>query len=96
VWVKRLSFLGRLDITKDIPFEKFVLDTRYTGNLLVLTIVVTLIGVSIYVLISLILKTKELWTFANLMKRVFVKRSFGTISLKEKEPVSSTPTETTA
>src|SRR3972149_11531965 len=44
VWVKELSFLGRIDADKYIPFQRFVLDTRYTANLLILTMFVLLTG----------------------------------------------------
>src|SRR4029079_19588228 len=44
VWVKQLSFLGQVDISNNIPFELFVLDTRYTINLLILTIFVMVSG----------------------------------------------------
>lgn len=95
VWIKRLSFLGKIEITKNLPFEKFVLDTRYTGNLLILTMVVTLIGIAVYVIISAILKSEELGVFMNLVKRTFVKRQITPIPQKETETLAPTPTETT-
>ena len=87
VWVKRLSFLGKIEITRNIAFEKFVLDTRYTTNLLILTIVVTLTGLLVYLGLSIVLKTKEVETFFNLLKRIVVGRKIGPISEKEKESV---------
>ena len=87
VWVKRLSFLGQIEITKNIPFQKFVLDTRYTVNLLILTVIVGIIGVAIYLGVSILLRTKEVNTFFNLVKRILVKREVGHISEKEKESV---------
>lgn len=94
VWVKGLSFFWRLDsVTKNIPFEKFVLDTRYTGNLLVLTIAVTLLGGIVYLLVALILKSKELFFFIDLVKRAMVKRGFASISTKESETVTPQPSE---
>jgi len=95
VWVKRLSFLGKIEATKAINFQKFVLDTNYTLNLLMLTIVVGLLGVGVYIFVSWLLKVKELGTFANLIKRVFVFKKLGKLSVKEQEPVIPTPTETT-
>lgn len=65
VWVKKLSFISSLDL----PFERFVLDTRYTGNLLILTVFVGLIGISIYILCLIILKSKEINMFKILFKR---------------------------
>ncbi len=74
VWIKKLSFIGNLDI----PFEKFVLDTRYAGNLLLLTFVVGLIGVVLYVLILKLFKSAELDTFTNLVKRMVLGQKSGT------------------
>jgi putative peptidoglycan lipid II flippase len=65
VWVKKLSFIANMDL----PFEKFVLDTRYAGNLLILTIFVGLIGISIYLIGLVLMKSKELETFKTLFKR---------------------------
>lgn len=86
VWVKRLSFMGGLGV-ENIHFEKFVLDTRYTTNLLALTIVVILLGGIVYLGISILLKSKEVGFFFNLMKR-FIARKVGPISVKEEEPIA--------
>jgi putative peptidoglycan lipid II flippase len=86
VWVKRLSFMGGLGI-ENIHFEKFVLDTRYTTNLLILTIVVIILGGIVYLGISVLLKSKEVGFFFNLMKR-FISRKVGPISTKEEEPIA--------
>lgn len=93
-WVKRLSFLGKIEIAKNIPFEKFVLDTQYTINLLILTIMVCAIGISVYILTSLILRSEELWDFIKLVKRLFAKK-LGGIPAKEPESIVPTPTDTT-
>lgn len=66
VWIKKMSFVSNLDL----PFDKFVLDTRYTGNLLVLTFIVGVIGISIYLTILKILGSTELETFIKLIKRI--------------------------
>lgn len=95
VWVKRLSFLTQLDAVKNLPFEKFVLDTRYTVNLLILTVIVTLVGIMVYIFVSAMLKSEELGIFLNLIKRIFVKRQITPIPQKETETVTPTPTETT-
>jgi len=92
VWIKRLSFLGRLDGTKGINFEKFVLDTRYTVNLLVLTAFVVSVGMIVYLTVSILLKSKEVWYFFNLVGRV-VRRKVAPIPAKESEPVTPTPTD---
>ena len=95
VWVKRLSFLGKIEASSVIPFEKFVLDTRYTGNLLVLTIAVSLIGAFIYLGIAIVLKQKEVWVFFDLLKRTFIKHKIAPIPLKKQEQITPTQTDTT-
>lgn len=92
-WVKRLSFLGKIDIAKNIPFEKFVLDTQYTINLLILTVFVCAIGALVYILISLILRSEELWDFVRLIRRLITKRLGIGIPTKEPEPVAPSPTD---
>jgi len=92
VWVKRLSFLGKIEASHFLPFEKFVLDTRYTVNLLILTMLVSLIGVSVYLGLAAILRINEVWIFFNLIKRIFLRRKVAPIPAKEAEPVSPTPT----
>lgn len=76
VWIKKLSFISNLDL----PFEKFVLDTRYAGNLLILTTIVGIIGILVYLIILKILKSTELETFVNLFKRMLVGQKFSTIA----------------
>jgi len=95
VWVKRLSFLGKIEATRNLPFEKFVLDTRYTGNLLILTFIVGLVGVLFYIFISAILKSEELGVFLNIIRRTLIKRQVSPIPQKETETIAPTPTETT-
>jgi putative peptidoglycan lipid II flippase len=96
VWVKRLSFLGKIEAASFLPFEKFVLDTRYTINLLILTAIVSLVGLLVYMGLAVLLKTKEVWIFFNLVKRTLIKRKVAPIPTKEAEPITPTPTETTS
>lgn len=86
VWVRRLSFLGRVEGIENIHFEKFVLDTRYTINVLVLTVFVTAIGILIYILVSLLLRSKELFYFTDMIGRAF-KKNIKPLGEKELEPV---------
>lgn len=80
VWIKKLPV--------NLPFEKFVLDTRYTGNLLLLTIMVIVVGAGVYFLISYFLKSQELSNFIGLIRRFFVSKKVEPVPLKETEPVS--------
>jgi hypothetical protein len=93
VWVKRLSFLGSLDSAKYIPFEKFVLDTRYTFNLLVLTVLVATVGGAIYIFLSILMKSDQVWTFFNLLKRL-LKRRVAPIPQKEQETITPSASDT--
>lgn len=79
VWIKKISFISNISL----PFEKFVLDTRYAINLLVLTVVVGLIGVTVYILVLKLFKSKELETFFNLFKRMLVGQKFTTVPAEE-------------
>jgi hypothetical protein len=72
----------------NLPFEKFVLDTRYTANLLVLTIIVILAGGIVYFLISYLLKSEELANFVGLIKRSLISRKIASVPVKETETVS--------
>lgn len=94
VWIKELSFFGRVDSVRNLPFEKFVLDTRYTWNLLTLTIIVVFVGTAIYFGVLFLLKSKELWYFLDLLKRIFVNRKVEPVPVKETETVSPNPTDT--
>jgi len=96
VWVKKLSFLGKIDGLENVNFEKFVLDTRYTVNLLILTVFVTAVGSLIYLTISWILKSEDLVYFLNFLKRIFSNTKFKKLIKKEMEPMSEPPKETTS
>lgn len=85
VWVKRLSFLTDIKAFESLDFENFVIDTRYTSNLIILTVITGLIGGMVYLLASFILRSEELTDFIGLIK----KRSFR-ISKNETEPLTRT------
>jgi len=93
VWIKKLSFLGKIEGVKNIDFERFVLDTRYTVNLLVLTLFVILIGSATYICISFLLKSEELGYFLGLIRKIIIRRKVEPIPAKETEPVAPTPTD---
>ncbi len=79
VWIKKLSFVANADL----PFEKFVLDTRYTVNLLILTTIVGIIGFIVYMLFLKVVRSKELETFINLFKRMLLGQKFTTVPTDE-------------
>ena len=95
VWVKKLSFLGKIEAAKNLAFERFVLDTRYTSNLVVLTFFVSLVGGLVYILVSILLKSEQVWNFFSLIKRVLGRR-IAPIPPRESEPVSPAPTDVTS
>lgn len=94
VWVKRLSFLTGSSLTSNFPFENFVLDTRYTFNVLVLTIVAFAIGMLIYVGLSLLFRVEETTYFLRVAKRIIQRKILPGIPAKEQEPVSPTTGDT--
>ncbi len=83
VWVKRLSFLTDFYVIKNLNFESFVVDTRYTLNLLTLTVVTAAVGIIIYFAASYFLRSSELKDFVSLVKR----RTFS-LSKHEEEPIT--------
>jgi hypothetical protein len=94
VWVKRLSFLSGVDVTRTFPFERFMLDTRYTGNVIILTVMTFLVGAFIYTLLSLLFRIPEANYFLSTAKKVIVKRMLPPIPPKEQEPITpSTDTQ---
>lgn len=94
VWVKSLSFLSGIDVTNNFPFQRFVLDTRYTANLLILTIMTFVIGLTVYVLVSLFLQIPETKYFFSVFKKLILKKVIPEIPSREQEPVSPTTTDT--
>ena len=94
VWIKQLSFLGKMEGVRNIVFEKFVLDTRYTINLLVLTVFVILVGGVVYLGFSLILRSKELAYFTGILGKAVIGRKVGGIPEKETETVAPPPSDT--
>jgi putative peptidoglycan lipid II flippase len=95
VWVKRLSFLSGVEVAKTFPFERFMLDTRYTGNVIILTGMTFLVGAIIYTLLSLLFKIPEARYFLRVARRVITKRTLPPLPPKEQEPITpSTDTQT--
>lgn len=94
VWVKRLSFLSGIDLTTTFPFEKFVLDTRYTFNVLILTIVAFLLGMLIYIALSLLFRVEETTYFLNTAKKLIQRKILPALPTREQEPISPTTGDT--
>lgn len=83
VWVKRLSFLSGIGPEALLSFPRFVLDTRYTFNLMILTFMVSLVGGFLYLGISFLLRSEELISLTRALRRI--RRA--TIQEKEVESV---------
>jgi hypothetical protein len=49
----------------------------------------------VYLVLSVILKNREVYTFANLARRVIIKGKVSPIPKEEQEPVAPTPEDTT-
>lgn len=86
VWVKR-----GINPSLLIPFDKLILDTRYTVNLIILTAVVGIVGLASYVITAYLFKSSELAAFVEVIRR---NRMFLRITRKL-EPVTETPTSDT-
>lgn len=84
VWDKRLSFLGRWGLILPTTFDRLLLDTRYTVNLLFLTILVAFIGVISFLLVAWLLRVKELALFS----RIFTKLRGFRLSVSAEEDLS--------
>lgn len=84
-WVKQLSFLNR---NVQIPFEGFVLDTRYTVNLIILTFMTFMIGMVTYVAVSYLIRVPEVSYFFGVIKKFVRGKRIPGIPAKEQEPVS--------
>lgn len=72
----------------NLPFEKFVLDTRYAANLLALTVIVVIAGGAVYLMVSYLLRSQELINFIGLVKRFFASKKVFPVPEKETETVS--------
>lgn len=72
VWDKKLSFLGSLGLALPIGFQNFVLDTRYTMNLVFLTLLVATIGLFVYLLVAALLKVREVEILARWISKLFL------------------------
>jgi len=86
VWVKSLSFIGSSAVVRNLNFENFVLDTRYTVNLIILSGFVGLLGLGIYLFLSWIVRAQELYAFARLLTRKKEPLNIPTESVTEIEP----------
>lgn len=65
VWDKRLSFLGDVGLALPTTFQVFVLDTRYTINLIFLTLLVVTIGMLVYIGMAALLGCREVELLAR-------------------------------
>jgi len=69
-WDKRLSFLHWVGLKLPTTFEYFVLDTRYTFNLILLTFFVALVGFLSYLFLSWLFRVEEVAILKKLMAKL--------------------------
>lgn len=67
-WDQQISFLGRFALPEQ--WEDFVLDTRYTKNLIILTGFVAFMGAAVYLLSCWLLRVKEIAIFSQIFQRI--------------------------
>lgn len=91
-WDKKLSFLGEIGIGLPTTFDRFVLDTRYTLNLVVLTIFVGLVGIILYLVLAYILKIEELRVIVKTIQRL--SKKFPRLAKPVKQEESFVPPHT--
>jgi hypothetical protein len=65
-----------------------MLDTRYTGNVIILTGMTFLAGAIVYVLLSLLFKVPEATYFLSAAKKLILRRTLPPIPPKEEEPIT--------
>lgn len=85
VWVQKIPILGGV-VPENIPFDKFVLDTRYTLSLVLLTGIVTILGFAVYILLSWLARSEELAALIRLVSRRRVQ-----LAPAKKEPLTVEP-----
>ncbi|MCX7928673.1 MAG: murein biosynthesis integral membrane protein MurJ [Patescibacteria group bacterium] len=95
VWIKKMSFLGKIEIAQNIPFEIFVLDTRYANSLLVLTFLVGLFGIIFYLLFCFLVGSREVVSFFYYLKQIFRNDKKKNSSSNNTNVVSVSSNETT-
>lgn len=86
-----LKFFDKWDpikIARPIAFENFVLDTRYTGNLIILTVVVAGIGAILYIAVCFILRSSELFEIWDAIVAHKLFANLGFAPKKEEEPIT--------
>lgn len=91
VWIKQLSLIGNIEAVRNLNWESFVIDTRYTINLLILTAVTAVIGMAVYVVISYMLHSKELSTIVAIIRN----KKFTLSTDEETESLTPAPSDTT-
>jgi len=67
-WDKNLSFLGKFGLPE--RFELFILDTRYTASLVVLTALVGVVGILVYLGVCRVLRVEEVKLLSQIWKRI--------------------------
>lgn len=65
VWDKRLSFLTNFGLALPATFQIFVLDTRFTINLIFLTLLVLTVGWFVYLVVAALLRCREVELLAR-------------------------------
>ncbi len=85
-WDKNLGFLGFFTLPE--RFESYVLDTRYTKNLILLSTLVGIVGLGVYILIAWLLKIdmlKEIPAIFAKLKKGFTTSQTANIGNTEEE-----------
>jgi putative peptidoglycan lipid II flippase len=90
-WDRKLSFLGHLGLALPTTFDKFILDTRYTINLIYVTSTVAIIGIVIYLALCRLMKVEELEILFKVLKRLPIVKLLVIKRANSKDRESITP-----
>lgn len=90
-WDKKLSFLQHIGLALPETFDKFLLDTKYTTNLIVLTLVVAVIGTLVFLALAYLLKIQELRVLVKLAEKMPLAGGVVRKFVPVRETVSPTP-----
>lgn len=95
VWDRRLEFLGSIGLALPTTFQLFVLDTRYTINLLFLTALVVTIGILTYVIVAAVFRCREVELLARWIGKIAEREVplpvTGTVGVKSELPAPLPP-----
>ncbi|TSC90224.1 MAG: Integral membrane protein MviN [Microgenomates group bacterium Gr01-1014_5] len=93
-WDQKLSFFRHIGLSLPTTFDLFILDTRYTVNLVAVTFLVALFGFLLYLALSYMLRIEELQFVLRALRKISRNRLPAFLKESESqntEPIAPTP-----